>query len=331
MLAQVIKEYGGPEVFQTMELPRPSVKPGHVLIRVAATSVNPIDLKIRSGLLKNTMKAEFPLVLHSDCAGVIEEVGEGVTSFKAGDEVYTTAGLGGALADYMLVDAALVALKPKTLSFQEAAALPLVSITAWEALVERSNVQAGQKVLIHAATGGVGHIAVQLAKSLGAEVYTTASTDEKAQLAKRLGADAVINYRQQSVEEYVEQYTNGQGFDIVFDTVGGDNLDRSFIAVKPRGTVAAIAARSTHDLTPLHNKGLTLHVIFMILTQSSQEGRANHGNILKRVGELVEQGKIKPLVDSRSFAFRDVAKAHEFLASGQAIGKITLVNENFRS
>ncbi|MBO9130551.1 zinc-dependent alcohol dehydrogenase family protein [Bacillus sp. 165] len=329
MLAQVIKEYGSPEVFQAMELARPSIKKGHVLIRVAATSVNPIDLKIRGGLLQNTMNLELPLILHSDCAGVIEEVGEGVSSFQPGDEVYTTVGLGGALADYTLVDASLVAVKPKSLTFTEAAALPLVALTAWEALVERCKVQPGQKVLIHAGTGGVGHVAIQIAKFLGAQVYTTASTDEKMQLAKMLGADTVINYREQSVEQYVTKHTNGQGFDVVFDTVGGENLDRSFQAVKPRGTVAAIAARSTHDLTPLHNKGLTLHVVFMILAQMSQEGRINHGAILNKLAHLVDEGKIKPLVDSHSFSFEDVSKAHEFLASGQAVGKVTLRNQNF--
>lgn len=316
-----------------MEMDRPKVLPGHVLIRVAASSVNPIDTKIRSGFVPGLAPA-FPAVLHGDVAGVVEEVGEGVTSFQAGDEVYACAGgfkntPGGALADYMLADARLVAHKPKSLSFQEAAALPLVSITAWEALIDRAQIQPGQKVLIHGAAGGVGHVAIQIAKAKGAQVYTTGSSEEKLKIARDLGADVAINYRRQSVQEYVDQYTDGQGFDIVFDTVGGANIDRSFEAAKIKGTVVTIATRSTHDLTPMHNKGLTLHAVFMILPVLTGEGLSHHGQILKQVAEWVDEGKIRPLIDPQSYKFSEAALAHKRLESGQAIGKVTLVNENF--
>ncbi|MFC7442809.1 zinc-dependent alcohol dehydrogenase family protein [Laceyella putida] len=327
MRAYVINRFGKPDVFEEMQLARPTAAPGTVLIRVAATSVNPIDTKIRAGLVPN-LAPSFPAVLHGDVAGIIEEVGPGVTDLQVGDEVYACAG-NGALADYLLAPAALVAKKPASLSFQEAAALPLVTITAWEALFDRLNLQSGQHILIHAGTGGVGHVAIQLAKSAGAVVYTTVSTAEKEKLALELGADAVINYRNETVEEYVAKHTGGHGFDLVFDTVGGTNLDRSFAAVKTGGAVAAIAARSTHDLTPLHNKGLTLHVVFMILPLLSGKGLERHGQILRELTRLVDQGKVKPLLDASSFAYRDIAQAHERLESGQAVGKITLLNDRF--
>jgi NADPH2:quinone reductase len=334
MRAMVIRRFGDPEVFETAELEKPRVLPGHVLIRVAATSVNPIDLKIRSGFVPNLAPA-FPAVLHGDVAGVVEEVGAGVADFRPGDEVFACAGgfrnaPGGALADFLLAPAEVVARKPSSLTFREAAALPLVSITAWEALFERARIEPGQKVLIHGAAGGVGHVAIQLAKAKGATVYATASTPEKMEIARRLGADGVICYRETTVEEYVRTHTGGKGFDVVFDTVGGANIDRSFEAVKIGGTVVTIAARSTHDLTPMHNKGLTLHVVFMILPHLTGEGLARHGAILREVARLADEGKLRPLLDAEAYPFARVADAHRRLESGQAIGKVTLVNEHFR-
>jgi NADPH:quinone reductase len=327
--AMVIRRFGGPDVFEEMTQSRPTVTPNSVLIRVAATSVNPIDTKIRAGAVPH-LAPPFPAIPHEDVAGVVEEVGEGVTHLQVGDEVYACT-RNGALADYLLVPAASVTQKPPSLSFEEAAALPLVTLTAWEALFDRLNLQAGQRILIHGGTGGVGHVAVQLAKAAGAVVHTTVSTSEKAQIAKELGADAVINYREETVDEYVNKYTDGAGFDLVFDTVGGENLDRSFAAVKTGGSVAAIAARSTHDLTPLHNKGLTLHVIFLMLPLLSGKGLERHGQVLHKLVPLVEQGQVKPLLDGTSYTFRDVAQAHQRLASGQALGKITLTNERFHA
>ncbi|MEW9674160.1 zinc-dependent alcohol dehydrogenase family protein [Ammoniphilus sp. 3BR4] len=333
MKVQVIRSFGDPSVFQLVELPKPTVTPGHVLIRVAASSVNPVDLKMRQGLVKG-LAPEFPAVLHGDVAGVIEEVGEGVTHFKPGDEVYGCAGglkgEAGALADYMVADASLLALKPRSLTMREAAALPLVSITAWEALIERARLVPGQKVLIHAATGGVGHVAIQLAKWAGATVYTTASSKEKLDTAKRLGADFPINYREMPVQEYVQIYTQGTGFDVVLDTVGGENLDRSFQAAAVRGTVVSIIARSTHNLDPLHAKGLTLHVVFMLLPLITKVHRVQHGEILREISKLVDEGKIQPLIDPHLFSFDQVADAHRYLESGKNMGKVTLVNERFR-
>jgi NADPH:quinone reductase len=330
MKAQIIESFGGPSVFELIEISKPEVQPGYVLIEVHATSVNPIDTKVRLGAVP-AVSPDFPAILHGDVAGVVAEVGEGVTEFKPGDEVFGCAGgfkgTGGALAEFMLADARLIARKPNNLSMEEAAALPLVAITAWEALFERGHLKQGQEVLIHAAAGGVGHIAIQLAKWAGAKVYTTASSQEKLDIAQRLGADVGINYREETVQDYVQKYTGGKGFDIVFDTVGGENLNRSFEAAAMHGTVVAIAARSTHDLSPLHAKGLSFHVVFMLLRIIDEGDRNHHGEILKQVARVVEEGKLKPLVDSRRFTFDEVSQAHEYQESGEAVGKIVLKNE----
>ncbi len=330
MKAQVIRSFGGPSVFQVEDIPVPTVKPGHVLIHVKATSVNPIDAKTRNGLFPD-VAAEFPVVLQGDVAGIVTEVGEGVTEFKPGDEVYGCAGsfkgTPGALSEYMLADARFIDHKPKNLSMAEAAAIPLVAITAYEALFDRAKIKAGDDILIHAATGGVGHAAIQLAKWAGAKVYATASTPEKQQIAKELGADVVINYKETSVGEYVDQYTNGEGFKYIFDTVGKENLDRSFQAAALHGTVVGVAARSTHDLTPLHSKGLTFHVVFMLLHMLNENERQQHKERLNQISSIINDGKLRPLVDPKPFTFDDVSAAHHHLEENKAIGKIVLVNE----
>ncbi|MDP9739106.1 UNVERIFIED_ORG: NADPH2:quinone reductase [Bacillus sp. B2I3] len=330
MKAQIIQSFGDPSVFQLEEVSKPELKPGHVLIQVKASSVNPIDTKVRAGAVP-AVAPEFPAVLHGDVAGLVSAVGEEVTEFKVGDEVFGCAGgfkgTGGALAEFMLADADLLAHKPKNLTMEEAAALPLVAITAWEALFNRAHLVPGQDILIHAATGGVGHIAIQLAKWQGATVYTTASSQEKLEIGTRLGADVTINYREESVHDYVQKYTDGKGFDVVFDTVGGENLDRSFEAAAVHGTVAAIAARSTHDLSPVHSKGLSLHVTFMLLKILNKDMHKQYGEILKKVAKVVEEGKLRPLVDPNMFTFDEVSKAHEYMESGKAIGKIVLKND----
>ena len=210
MKAVAIQHFGEPNNFQTVDLPKPKLLPNHVLIKVEATSVNAVDTKIRQGLVAD-IAPSFPAVLHGDVAGIIAEVGRNVAIFKAGDEVYGCAGgvkgTGGALTEYMIADADLIAYKPKSLTMLEAAALPLVSITAWEGLIDRAKIQPKQKVLIYGGTGGVGHIAIQLAKNAGAEVYATVSSSEKAAIALDLGADVAINYLDSSVDEFVSEYT----------------------------------------------------------------------------------------------------------------------------
>ncbi|WP_442604386.1 zinc-dependent alcohol dehydrogenase family protein [Paenibacillus sp. KN14-4R] len=330
MKAMMLTEYGGPSGFTLQEIARPNVPIGHVLIQVAATSVNPIDARIRCGLMPQ-LAPELPALLHGDVAGVIVEVGEGVTSFTSGDEVYGFAGgvrgFGGALGEYMIADARCIARKPRALTMAESAALPCVAVTAWNGLIERAALQPGQRVLVHGAAGGVGHVAIQLAAWAGADVYATASTAAKQDLARQLGARAAISYREYAVRDYVRDYTDGKGFDVVFDTVGKSCLDASFEAAAPGGSVIAIAARSTHDLSPLHAKGLTLHVVFTILPLLTGERIETIGQALTQLANIADSGHLRPLLDSRQFGFSQVAEAHTLLESGEAIGKVVLVND----
>jgi len=328
MKAIILHAHGGPELFRIEDRPKPEIKPGHVLIRVAASSVNPVDFKIRQGLIP--IGPELPGILHGDMSGTVEEIGEGVEGFTEGDEVYGCIGgfkdLPGVLADYALADARLLARKPTNLSMIEAAALPLVTITAWNALMDRAKVSEGQRVLVHAAAGGVGHVALQIAKAAGAEVHVTASSEEKIALGRELGADIGINYKEATVEEYVADHTNGEGYDVVFDTVGTTRLDDSFQAAKIGGTVVSIAARSTHDLTHVHVRALTLHVIFMLLPLARNIGREHHGAILRQATQLVEAGKLRPHLHTEVFPFERVGDAHALLESGGTFGKIVLSN-----
>lgn len=325
MITQAITKFGDTTVFETMEIAKPAVKPGYVLIAVKASSVNPVDTKIRSGAYGH-ISPEFPAVLHGDVAGVIAEVGEGVEDFKVGDEVYGCAGgvkgESGALSEFMLADAHLIAKKPTSLSFEEAAALPLVSITAWEALVDKVNIQKGQTVLVHGGAGGVGHIAVQLAKALGADVYATVSSSEKAKLVPGLSANKIINYREEAVEEYVQRVTGGKGFDVVFDTVGGKNIEASCAAIALYGTVVTILAAGTVDLTPLHLKSGNLMAVMMLLPMLCHVKREHHGEILREIAKFVDEGKIKPLVYPTVFSFADVKDAHALVESGKGYGKV---------
>lgn len=330
MKAMIIKNFGDPSVFEEAQLTRPETIPGHVLLEVKATSVNPVDCRIRSGEAPG-MAPALPAVLQGDVAGIVLEIGEGVTRFKVGDEVFGLAGgtkgtVGGALGDYMLADADFLALKPKTLNMAQAAALPLVSLAAWQALFDKGNLLKVQNVLVHAAAGGVGHVAVQLAKWAGANVFTTATTPEKLLLATELGAAGVIDYKKESVRDYVAKYTDRKGFDLVFDTVGGPNLEKSFEAVKALGTVVSIATRGNHDLSLMNFKGLTLHVVYTMYPLVSGIGRAHYGDIMTNIARIVDEGKLRPILDPRLFEFNEVAEAHRHLESGQAFGKVVLLN-----
>lgn len=328
MKAVKISTYGGPEVFQVVDVPKPQIAPGHVLIRVQASSVNPIDTIIRSGLAPDlTPEGQ---VLHGDVAGMVEEVGDGVQHLHVGDAVYACAGgfrgLGGALAEYMLADANLVQRRPSSLTAAEAAALPLVSITAWEALMNRARIVPGQTILVHGGAGGVGHIGIQLAKSVGCQVWTTVSTEQKRKIVLELGADGVINYRSESVQDYVKRCTQGQGFDVVFNTVGGPVIEDSFQAAIVGGTVTTVSC-SVPDSSLLSEKALSVHMILMLLPLLSGHGRARHGAILRELATLVDAGKVRPLVDAHQFGFSEVGKSHEYLESGAAVGKVVLMND----
>lgn len=323
MKAMIINEIGNSDVFQIAEMANPVVKPGHMIVEVKASSVNPLDTMLRSA--DTPWSENLPKILHGDVAGIVSEVGVGVVGFKAGDEVYGCAGgiagTNGALAEYMLVDADLMALKPKTLTMKEAAVLPLVSLTAWEAIHDKLQVKAGDNVLIHGATGGVGHIAVQLAKHFGAIVSAT-STARNVELAKTLGADNIINVQETSVAEYVQSLTSGTGFDAIFDTIAGDNIQLSFEAARFNGGVATTLPIA--DVLQVALKSLSFHSILMLIPLVHGINRPSHGKILTAIAGLVDEGIIKPLLDDSDFSIWEVAKAHDHLQSGAAIGKIGL-------
>lgn len=329
MKAMVLNEYGDNAVFALAEIETPSVKAGHVLVKIAASSVNTVDTMIRQlGQENLPISPDLPAVLGMDFAGTVESVGEGVTDFRVGDEVFGCAGgligLQGSLAEYIVADAKLVAKKPKTLSMREAAALPLVGITAYEGL-QRANVQAGKKVLVHGGVGGVGHVAVQLASHLGADVYTTVSNDDSIQLVKQYGAVG-INYLTESVQDYVDTHTQGAGFDVVFDSVGGANLANSFEAATLNGEVATTVSLLELDLTLAHFKGLSLHVVFMLIPMLHNHKREAHAAILQALSEIVDAGGLKPLLDEKQFSLDEVGQAYDHLLSGNAIGKVVVDN-----
>lgn len=330
MKAIVIRQFGEPDVLEQVELPRPSIGEHQVLVQIQASSVNPLDYKLRRGDLPHFAPA-FPAILHCDFAGTVVETGNAVTTLGVGDEVYGCAGgvrgRQGALADYMAADAALVARRPLGISAADAAVLPLVSIAAWEALIDRVTIRPGDRVLIHAGTGGVGHVAAQLAKWRGAEVYTTVSSDAKAKVSLQHGAHVTINYREEDVADYVQRCTDGAGFDVVLDTVGGETLAQSLLAAKVGGDVVSLLAVGPVDLTRAWAYKLSLHCVNMSWPMATGVGAAHHGHILRQVARLIDDGLLRPLVDPRRFCFSEARGAHAYAESGQAVGKVSLVHD----
>jgi NADPH2:quinone reductase len=322
MAAAVLDAYGAP--FRIAQVARPQPQSGQVLVRVSASGVNPLDLKIQAGEAAHA-RQKPPAILGLDLAGVVQEIGAGVTAFRPGDQVYgMTGGVGGlqgSLAEYAAVDADLLALKPGNLTMREAASLPLVFITAWEGLVDRAAVQPGQKVLIHGA-GGVGHIAIQLAHARGAKVFAAESAAKAAFIAQ-LGA-TLIDYRATSVEDYVAQHTEGRGFDLIYDTVGGATLDASFLAVRRFGHVVSALGWGTHALAPLSFRAATYSGVFTLLPLLTGEGRAHHGDILREATRLVEAGKLAPRLDPRRFTLAALSDAYEAVGTRSAAGKVVV-------
>lgn len=324
MQAQIVDNVDAPFRRQEVAVPQPAA--GEVLVKIAASGVNPLDTKIRAGKAAHA-RHPLPAILGIDMAGTVVAVGPGVSRFGVGDAVFgMTGGVGGiqgSLAEYAAVDADLLAHKPAGLTMREAAALPLIFITAWEGLVDRARVRAGQKVLIHGGVGGVGHIAVQIAKAFGAEVYATVSATDT-QEAAGYGATP-IDYRTQSVDDYVASHTGGEGFDIVYDTVGGATLDASFTAVRPYlGHVVSCLGWGTHALAPLSFRGASYSGVFTLLPLLSGKHRTHHGEILAQAARLVDQGKLKVRLDAHRFNLSEVEAAHALIASGQARGKIVI-------
>jgi len=320
MRALFLESFNAP--FTLTEVARPQPSSREVLVRIMASGVNPLDIKIRSGQAEHA-QVQLPAVLGIDLAGVVQDVGANVNVFKPGDEVYGMAGgvgaLQGSLAEFTAVDADLLAIKPSNLSMREAAALPLVFITAWEGLVDRARVHTGQKVLVHAGAGGVGHVAIQVARAFGAEVFATVSPDKKF-VAEQYGATP-IDYQTTPVESYVAEHTGGEGFDIAFDTVGGATLDACFQAVKTyTGHVVSSLGWGVHKLAPLSFRGATYSGVFTLLPLLTGKGRAHHGQILCEAKTLAEAGKLKPLLNSRRFTLETIDVAYAGVAAG-VIGK----------
>ncbi|MER8841498.1 MULTISPECIES: zinc-dependent alcohol dehydrogenase family protein [unclassified Mesorhizobium] len=323
MHALILGQFKQP--FRLSEVSRPVPGDGEVLVRVRASGVNPLDTKIRAGAAAHA-KHPLPAILGIDLAGVVEQVGPSVTAFKRGDEVFgMTGGVGGnqgSLAQFAAVDARLLAPKPTNLSMREAAALPLVFITAWEGLVDRAKVSAGQKVLVQGGAGGVGHVAIQIAKAFGAEVYATDAAAKKP-LIERLGAVA-IDYREKTVEQYVAEYTDGRGFDVVYDTGGGTVLDASFASVKRFGHVVSSLGWGSHALAPLSFKAATYSGVFTLLPLLTGIGREHHGEIMREAARLAEAGKLVPIVDPRLFTLETASDAYAAIEDGNAQGKLVV-------
>lgn len=326
MRAMLINAYGENAEFEAADIEAPKASAGQVLVKIAASSVNTVDTMIRTMGKDLPLSPDAPALLGMDFAGTIEEVGAGVEGFTVGDEVYGCAGgladLPGTLAEYITADAKLIAKKPRNLSMAESAVLPLVAITAYEGLT-RAGVRQDQTVLVHGGSGGVGHIAIQLANYFGATVYSTGGGEPQTQLIQQLGATP-INYKTASVADYVAEHTNNAGFDVVFDSVGGENLTKSFEAAALNGHVATTVSMCELDLTPAHFKGLSLHVVFMLIPMLHNVKRETHGEILSKVAEIAESGKLTPVLDQQSFALHQVGAAHARLESGHAMGKVVI-------
>jgi NADPH2:quinone reductase len=330
MKAVLMTNTGGPEVLQLRELPDLDIYgPLDVLVRVKAAGVNPVDTKVRRSHIYYPGTA--PAILGCDGAGVVERVGPSVRRFKPGDEVfYFNNGLGGApgnYAQYAVVHEDFLAAKPRNLSMPEAAALPLVFITAWESLVDRAALKPDHAVLIHAGAGGVGHIAVQLAHALGAFVATTVSSDEKAGFVRSLGASLAINYRESSFVEAVLDWTEGVGVRVVLDTVGGRTFCQSFAATRMYGRVVSIlsSACDIEAINVARLRNLTLGYVQMTapLYLGLHGARRHQTRMLDEARKLVDAGKLKPVV-SRLLPLEEAAEAHRLVEEGHVTGKVVL-------
>lgn len=328
MKAMILNSYGDDAVFEAAEVATPEAKAGHVLIKIGASSVNTVDTKIKNLGKDLPISPDTPALLGMDFAGTVEAVGAGVAGYSIGDEVYGCAGgladLPGTLAEFISADQNLIAHKPKGLSMREAAALPLVGITAYEGLM-RAGLKQGQKVLVHGGSGGVGHVALQIAKHFGADVYSTGGGEAQMQLIQRLGATP-INYKTESVEEYVAKHTGGAGFDLVFDSVGGANMANSFEAAALNGQIASTVSTCELDLTTAHFKGLSLHVVFMLIPMLHNHLREAHGEILRKLAQIVKAGELEPVLDETQYSLADVGQAYARLESGRAMGKVIIEN-----
>ncbi|MCU4423420.1 NADP-dependent oxidoreductase [Acinetobacter sp. WU_MDCI_Abxb74] len=328
MKAAYINRYGHIDDVQVGEHPKPSLSKDAVLVKVHAASINPLDIRVLGGEFKAILPVKFPFILGSDFAGTVVEVGSNVTQFKTGDEVYAKIDLNGAFAEYTVVQQSSLALKPQNISMELAASLPLVALTAWQALVEIAKVQPGQKVLIHAGSGGVGSIAIQLAKSLGAIVATTTS-GKNTRWVRELGADIIIDYKTADFEQELKDY------DVVLDTQGGKTLEKSLNVIKRGGRIISISGPPDQAFAEAVNPNRFLKCVIPLLSwpirhKAKKRGitysflfMQPNGQQLSKITELVEAGKIKPIVD-QTYDFAQIKEAFQYVNTGRSKGKVVL-------
>ena len=299
MRAMVMTGTGNPEVLTEQTLPIPEIQNSNqMLVELKAAAINPIDTKLRSGAYPFNGEGS---ILGCDGSGIVKSIGSDVTRFKEGDEVYFFYGgiaqFQGNYAEYILVDEAFAALKPNNIDFIQAAAYPLVTLTAWEALFDRCHLQTDQTVLIHAGAGGVGHIAIQLANVCGAKVATTISSQEKAEFVKQLGADKVINYKESNFVEETLEWTNENGVDVVMDNVGNDEiLEQSFLTTKYYGDVVTLLMPSNNinwQEARMRNLSFSFEVMLSPLLFDLPKAKIHQGKILEQTKEYIEQGNLR--------------------------------------
>jgi len=334
MRVMSIHKAGEIETLQLKDFDKPSIsEPNQVLIQVFAAGVNPIDTKLRANGV--FFPDAYPAVLGCDGAGVVEAVGADVTEFSAGDPVYYCyGGLGqqhmgqsqGNYAEYIVVPAEFIAAKPDSLGYLQAAAVPLVLITAWEALFDRAGLQSGQKVFVHAGSGGVGHVAIQLAKIAGCDVATTVSHDEKAAFVRELGADKVIDYTKEDVAESLLAWTDGKGVDIAFDTVGGAAFKQLIPAMAHYSDLVSILqVPDDVDWEALRLKNVRVSQELMLTPMLSElkEGAAHHAAILEQCAQLIDDKQLKIHI-AKILPLEDAAQAHKLIEEGHMQGKVVL-------
>ncbi|QBE61837.1 zinc-dependent alcohol dehydrogenase family protein [Pseudoduganella lutea] len=305
MKAVTLNSFGGTDAFILREVPKPVPGPGQVLVRVHATSINPLDYQVRRGDYPDLV--QLPAITGHDVSGVVEEVGPGVTAFAPGDEVWYTPQIfegPGSYAEYHVAAENIIGKKPASLSHLEAASLTLVGGTAWEALVVRAALRVGETVLVHGGAGGVGHVAIQVAKAIGARVITTVR-EANFDFARSMGADVVIDYEAEDYVDAVMRETGGRGVDVVFDTIGGDTLSRSPDVLAQLGRVVSIVdIARPQNLVQAWGKNASYHFVFT---------RQNRGK-LDELSALVERGQLKPYVGA-TYTLADIPLAHARLES----------------
>lgn len=330
MKAILMAAAGGPEVLAQYDLEKPELpSPHHVRVKLSAAGVNPLDTKLRAKAIYHPDK--LPAILGCDGAGIVEKTGSAVTRFKVGDSVYfNNGGIGdepGCYAEFTTVHEEYCAATPSNVGLQDAAGLPLVLITAWEALIERANLQAGQTILIHGGTGGVGHIALQLANHLGARVAVTVSDDKKEGLAQGLEAEKIIRYKEMDFVVDTVDWTGGKGVDVVLDTVGGDTFLRSFEAARIGGKVVTLLSTplslADTQLARLRNLSICYEMMLTPQVIKQHDERIRQRKILEQGAKLVEAGRLGVLV-SYALPLKDAAEAHRLIEKGSVLGKIIL-------